>query len=509
MKRVITIFVFCMLLALVLVSCDGIGDIVSPDITIKFDSVGGSLVNEQTVEKNSKITEPKDPKKTGYEFLGWYVGDEKWSFIGYIATEDMTLTAKWELISYEIKYELGENAVNGNNPTTYTIKDKIELEAPTREGYSFEGWYLDKELTVLADNISENASNITLYAKWSEGEEPKYNYTMSDYITLPSLDDFVVDFELDKLQSCIDSYLMNYATKNDEKTVAELGDVVDVSYKGYLLDESDNPLNEPFDENDSARFYLGSHLAIDDFENGIIGAQIGQETEFYATFPSDYETGDEALDLKGKKVLFKVTLNSIYDAPEYNDEFVQAHFTDYTTTKELEDAIINSNTIAIIYGHIEENCVVIEYPTKEYNEQMDKLKELEADFEESYGMTLDEHIMQSYNMTREEYVKSSMKYEMIYYAYAQQNEIVPTEEMLALEKERVIEYYKNYYMSNQGMNEEDATKSATDTVNSLGENYIYENVLYDIVEKAWCENANVNIIEKTYTSISESANTEQ
>ncbi|MBQ7788032.1 MAG: InlB B-repeat-containing protein [Clostridia bacterium] len=506
MKRVITIFICCMLLALVLVSCDAVGDIVSPDITIKFDSAGGSLVNEQKIEKSSKITEPKDPKKIGYEFLGWYVGDERWSFIGYIATEDMTLTAKWELITYEIKYELGENAVNGNNPTTYTIKDKIELEDPAREGYTFEGWYLDKELTVLADNISANASNITLYAKWSEGEALKYDYTMSDYITLPSLDDLTVDFELDMLQSCIDSYLMQYATENDEKTEAELGDVVDVSYKGYLLDESDNPLSEPFNESENAKFYLGSHIAIDDFENGIIGAQKGQEVEFYATFPSDHETGNEALDLKGKKVLFKVTLNSIYDAPKYNDEFVQAYFDEYTTTKELEDAIINDYILAEVYEYISENSVVKEYPTKELNAINSELEESEANFEETYGMTLDEYLMQSYNMTRDEYIKSNMKNEMIYYAYAQQKEIVPTEEMLALEKERLVAYYKNHYMSFEGMNEEDATKSATDFVNELGEDYIYDNVLYGMVEKAWCENTNVNIIEKTYTSVSESSN---
>lgn len=64
--------------------------------TIKFDSRGGSSVESQTVARGCKVLEPEIPRKScECEFDGWYIGDEKWSFTGYVVTEDITLTARW------------------------------------------------------------------------------------------------------------------------------------------------------------------------------------------------------------------------------------------------------------------------------------------------------------------------------------------------------------------------------------------------------------------------------
>ena len=64
--------------------------------TVTFDTQGGSEIESQVVERGCKIMEPENPRKNcGCEFDGWYVGDERWSFIGYVVTEDMTLTARW------------------------------------------------------------------------------------------------------------------------------------------------------------------------------------------------------------------------------------------------------------------------------------------------------------------------------------------------------------------------------------------------------------------------------
>lgn len=63
---------------------------------VTFDSKGGSSVDSQIINHNKKIVQPDNPKRIGYTFLGWYVGDEKWSFIGYSVTENITLEAKWK-----------------------------------------------------------------------------------------------------------------------------------------------------------------------------------------------------------------------------------------------------------------------------------------------------------------------------------------------------------------------------------------------------------------------------
>lgn len=69
--------------------------------TVKFDSDGGSAVNAVTVKSGEKIPEPKSPVKATlekqYSFKGWYYQDKKWDFENDVVTENITLTAKWEL----------------------------------------------------------------------------------------------------------------------------------------------------------------------------------------------------------------------------------------------------------------------------------------------------------------------------------------------------------------------------------------------------------------------------
>lgn len=69
--------------------------------TVKFDSDGGSAVNAVTVKSGEKIPEPRSPVKATlekqYAFKGWYYQDKKWDFENDVVTENITLTAKWEL----------------------------------------------------------------------------------------------------------------------------------------------------------------------------------------------------------------------------------------------------------------------------------------------------------------------------------------------------------------------------------------------------------------------------
>ena len=66
--------------------------------TVVFDSDGGSDVEEQIVEIGEKLTKPADPSKEGYEFKGWYLGEQEWDFDSDFVEEDMILVALWEAI---------------------------------------------------------------------------------------------------------------------------------------------------------------------------------------------------------------------------------------------------------------------------------------------------------------------------------------------------------------------------------------------------------------------------
>ena len=80
----------------------------------------------------------------GYTWLGWYDGDvmltDDLSYTFTMPTENVTYTAKWEISTYSITYDLGGGTNAQSNPSTYTVLDAVTFAAPTRTGYTFTGW---------------------------------------------------------------------------------------------------------------------------------------------------------------------------------------------------------------------------------------------------------------------------------------------------------------------------------------------------------------------------------
>ena len=151
--------ILCLILCLGLASCGGTEDYV----TITFDTKGGSGIDSIQVEKGGKIPNPQDPTKEGYTLNGWCYGGEQWSFVGCVATEDMTLEASWTPITYTIEY-IGQ--VNHTNKTTYTVENELELSDSNKEYYEFLGWYEDQEYTKPISKIEKGTTgNLKLYGK--------------------------------------------------------------------------------------------------------------------------------------------------------------------------------------------------------------------------------------------------------------------------------------------------------------------------------------------------------
>ncbi len=67
------------------------------EYTVKFDTNGGNEISEQIVLENDTVEIPQQPTREGYEFIGWYVGDEKYDFDSEV-TSDIELEAKWQEI---------------------------------------------------------------------------------------------------------------------------------------------------------------------------------------------------------------------------------------------------------------------------------------------------------------------------------------------------------------------------------------------------------------------------
>ena len=140
---------------------------------ISYELDGGVNANNAPTEyKKGEGVTLLNPTKEGYEFLGWSLEKESTDYVTEISKEqagDVTVYANWKVIEVisKIYYEL-DGGVNDNNaPTEYKEGEGVTLPNPTKEGYEFLGWSLEKESTDYVTEISkEQAGDVTVYANW-------------------------------------------------------------------------------------------------------------------------------------------------------------------------------------------------------------------------------------------------------------------------------------------------------------------------------------------------------
>lgn len=143
------------------------------DFAIEYVLNGGINSSENPAGYNTLNTplELKAPTKAGYEFAGWYADEACTVEAGTIAEGtlgDVKVYAKWNVVTYNVKYELAGGVNAEANPATYTVEDEIALAEPTKVGYEFAGWYADPEYTVSAATIAKGTTgDVTVYAKWT------------------------------------------------------------------------------------------------------------------------------------------------------------------------------------------------------------------------------------------------------------------------------------------------------------------------------------------------------
>ena len=169
MKKKLIFLLLIFTIALTLTSCD---DLLSqiPGIENYLPGTGtytvsysGADVSPEQVKGGQTATRPQDPTKTGYTFVGWYDIDlaVEWNFETDKVTKDTTLYAKWEQNEYDVIFDVE----NYHQWVKYGNLPKIPND-PIREGYVFDGWYADKDLTVPFDFKNPITEDTYVYAKW-------------------------------------------------------------------------------------------------------------------------------------------------------------------------------------------------------------------------------------------------------------------------------------------------------------------------------------------------------
>ncbi len=139
--------------------------------TITFNSNGGSTVNSKTYNYGDTYGTLATPSKTGYTFEGWFTalsGGTKVKSTDTV-TASCTLYAQWTANKYTVSFNSnGGSAVDSKQVTYGSIYGT--LATPTKDGYTFEGWFTDTSYTtkITSSTTVSVTSNITLVAKWKE-----------------------------------------------------------------------------------------------------------------------------------------------------------------------------------------------------------------------------------------------------------------------------------------------------------------------------------------------------
>lgn len=135
------------------------------------DGIGGtSFADEITSDLRRGTPTPAftggTPTRSGYTFTGWSPA------VAATVTDNAVYTAQWAKNSssshhstrYTLHYE--SNGGTAYKDERYSSGTKVTLDkTPTRESYTFTGWYADKALTQKITTVTMN-SDKTVYAGW-------------------------------------------------------------------------------------------------------------------------------------------------------------------------------------------------------------------------------------------------------------------------------------------------------------------------------------------------------
>lgn len=191
-------------------------------ISIGSETFMGSQLNEVKFEENSIIQNIGEkaffsdnlpnftlpvPNKLGYTFDNWYYGNGV-VVENYITTDlDSSFTAILELNTYSIDYVNLGKFDNPNVQDIYTVEsDPITLIPLYKDGYNFQGWFTNIEMTDTVNTPAIDKGSIgdtTFYAKWDlinyninyhnignvRNNNP-FTYTVEDEIALRDLNSF-------------------------------------------------------------------------------------------------------------------------------------------------------------------------------------------------------------------------------------------------------------------------------------------------------------------------------
>ena len=148
------------------------------NITITYDANGGTGAPAAiTGEVGKIILSSIAPTRTGFSFLGWSADKTAGTAsyqpgAKYTGDTSTTLYAIWKQAFIIIAYDAnGGTGAPANQSVNYSQPFTLPATKPTRNGYAFMGWNIDKNAksaTYLPGQTVSFTGNILLYAMWEQ-----------------------------------------------------------------------------------------------------------------------------------------------------------------------------------------------------------------------------------------------------------------------------------------------------------------------------------------------------
>ena len=330
------------------------------------------------------------------------------------------------------------------------------------------------------------------YSKMLDDNGYVKGVTASSVVTLPeykgiSIKKSDIEYSDEEVQSDIDDQLNQHtelSTDTDKKI--EDGDKINLDYVGTI----DGVEFEGGNSNgQGSDLTIGSGTFIDDFEQQLIGSGVGDNVTVNVTFPDDYQSAD----LAGKDAQFDCTINGIYVAPEFTDDFVAEYLSDKASTVEeykqyLKDTHYDTNLNEWIENYLRDNTTVTSYPSRYLKnlKSVQKYSEMESfnimkDVYAQYGMTYNDFYdyqgksEEEYDESLDETCKETEKDILTYQAIMEKEGIRST-----------IEDYKAHIKETEGGDE-----AYADRKEQYGDPYLIQSLYKDKAIQVVKDNAKI------------------
>ena len=140
--------------------------------TLTYDSNGGTSCSSKVLNYNDNFDLSCSPTKTGYTFNGWYTDKTNGTKITTAnrIQQNTTIYAHWTLNTYTLTYD--SNGGTSCSSKVLNYNDNFDLScSPTKNGYTFNGWYTDKTNGTKVTTSNRIQQNTTIYAHWTPNKK--------------------------------------------------------------------------------------------------------------------------------------------------------------------------------------------------------------------------------------------------------------------------------------------------------------------------------------------------